>query len=188
MDEESINWSSLGDSVRDRFDGSIPHLTFRCEEVRTDGTATGCYIIRFMRFLGTAFPAPGQHRAADIHVDLIEPGRRSWRRGYYDQRGRSLRLDTVKSEKGNLIEERSGFLSIILKPEIGDKGLVLTSERFDLTFGPVRIPLPKILTPGRLVVEHRDEGDGRFVFDMRLVNTRLGEIFVHRGEFKDIRA
>ena len=182
-----IEWSLLGDDVRDRFDGSVPHLTFRSAEVRTEGTATGCYMVRLLRLLGTAFPAPGQHRRAEIDVDVVAQGVRSWRRAYVDARGRLLRLDTVKTEEGGLIEERSGVLAIVLRPSVSEGRLVLTSERFDIALGRMRIPLPEGLTPGRLVVEHRHEADGGFTFDMRLVSPCLGEMFVHTGRFKDVR-
>lgn len=185
-DAPRIPWQELGPDIRDRFDGSVGHLHFRSEDVRTDGTARGCYVIRFMRLLGTAFPAPGQDRASDIDVDVIAPGRRSWRRSYVGGLW-SLRLDTVKTEKGGLIEERSGVLAIVLEPELREDRIVLRSRRFDLALGPVRIPLPAFAVPGRLVVEHRHLEAGAFVFDMRLIDRRAREIFVHRGRYRDVR-
>lgn len=184
--DDPIAWGILGPQLRDRFDGSVRHLEFRSTQVTTDGTASGCYIIRFMRLLGTRFPAPGDHRPSIVEVDLMAPGVRSWGRSYTGVRG-DMRLDTVKTERGNLIEERSGILAIVLAPEIRENSVVLRSSRFEIAIGPVRIPIPQWLSPGRLTVEHRHEEDGRFVFDMRLTNRRLGDIFIHRGLYEDVR-
>ncbi len=183
----TMDWNVLGPRLRDRFDGSVPHLLFRCDEVRTDGTAGGCYLIRFMRLLGTRFPAPGEHRAATIDVDVIDEGVRSWCRTYVAPGGRTLRLDTVKTEKGDVIEERSGLLAIMLRREAREDRLTLTSERFDVVIGRIRLAIPRVLTPGRLIVEHRHETDGSFTFDMRLNSPCFGDVFVHRGRFDDVR-
>lgn len=185
-DVKPIAWDALDADVRERFDGSIAHLRFTSREMRTEGTARGCYIIRFMRLLGTAFPAPGDHRASIVEVDVLSPGRRSWRRSYAGS-CRDMRLDTVKTEADGMVEERSGPLIITLRPEIHHDHLVLRSTRFDIAIGAVRVRIPEMLIPGELVVEHRHVSDHSFEFDMRLKNRRLHEIFIHTGIFEDIR-
>lgn len=182
-----MRWGDLDPDLRDRFDGSVSHLQFQCGEVRTDGTAGGCYIIRFMRLLGTCFPAPGEHRASTVEVDVLGPGTRSWRRSYAGP-SRETRLDTVKTERDGLVEERSGLLVITLSPELHADRIVLRSVRFDIAVGPFRMRVPSILVPGDLVVEHRRVSSSSFTFDMRLSSRRYGDMFIHRGHFDDLRS
>lgn len=62
----------------------MAHLHFACSEVRTNGTAKSCYIIHFMRLLGTAFPALEQQRSSIVETDvdvLAPPGSRPRRLG-----------------------------------------------------------------------------------------------------------
>ncbi|MEZ5669468.1 MAG: DUF4166 domain-containing protein [Alphaproteobacteria bacterium] len=108
---------------------------------------------------------------------------------------RSIRPDdgpvrTIRSVKrvdsrGRLLECVRGGLGMVLTVCERDGALVFASRRYFLALGPLRLPLPHLLTPGRCEVTHRDEGGGRFRFTLSMRHPLWGATFDQTGLFED---
>ncbi|WP_026431313.1 DUF4166 domain-containing protein [Paracidovorax oryzae] len=100
------------------------------------------------------------------------------------------RVHVVRSTKsvgtgGGLQERTDGGLSMALDVREESGALVFSSRRYFLAVGPLRIPIPSVLTPGTCRVEHRDLGAGLFVFTLEMHHPLWGCTFRQTGVFAD---
>jgi hypothetical protein len=90
--------------------------------------------------------------------------------------------------RGRLLECVRGGLGMVLDVAERDGGLVFTSRRYFLALGPLALPLPHLVTPGRCTVTHTDAGPGRFRFTLAMRHPLWGETFHQDGLFDDPEA
>ena len=64
------------------------------------------------------------------------------------------------------------------------KSLCFESTGYFLRFLSFTMPVPSILTPGKLFAEHRDEGGGKFRYIMAFNHPIWGETFYQDGIFE----
>ncbi len=109
-----------------------------------------------------------------------------WER-VYRHRGRQIVARTTKRtvDGGQPVESFCGFAGMALDIFERDGALWFVADRYFLQFGKTRILLPRWMSPGRLSIEHRDIGNGRFRFVMRVVHPVLGLLFFQDGVFRD---
>ena len=86
------------------------------------------------------------------------------------------------------LEERAGPLIMRLRVFEEERALVFDCIDFLLRFGPVEAPLPLVLTPGRIRVEHHDYGEGRFAFTLEARHPWFGVTFRQICELHDVGA
>lgn len=96
-------------------------------------------------------------------------------------------VSSVKSRhpQGGVLERTRGGLAMALDVFEDREALVFQSRRYLLCLGPLHLPLPEWLTPGRCRVEHRDLGAGRFRFSLTMSHPLWGHTFQQTGEFTD---
>lgn len=86
---------------------------------------------------------------------------------------------------GRLQERTRGGLGMALDIFEHDGALVFQSRRYFLDLGPLRLAMPRLLSPGTCRVEHRDLGDGLFRFTLSMTHPVWGETFHQTGVFAD---
>jgi hypothetical protein len=64
--------------------------------------------------------------------------------------------------------------------------LAFRSVRYFVAFGRLRFNLPRLLEPGAMEIVHTDEGQGAFLFTLRLRHRRFGELLSQTARFRDV--
>lgn len=108
-----------------------------------------------------------------------------WERHFEDGVGRVFSTKELDGQ-GCLQERTRGGLGMALNVFEDDGALVFQSHRYFLDVGPVRIAVPRLMSPGTCRVEHRDLGDGRFRFTLSMSHPLWGETFHQDGIFTDL--
>lgn len=87
--------------------------------------------------------------------------------------------------RDRLLEVVGGGVGMVLEVFEQHRVLHFLSVGFFWRLGPLRVPIPELLTPGRTHVLHRDEGQDRFRFSMRIEHPILGLTFYQDGLFRE---
>lgn len=148
---------------------------------------------RALSFLARAIGAPlpledGMAGGATVAV-MENPrlGGQSWTR-MYARRGRFPQvISSVKCFAGPTgLEEHVGCgIGMSLSVSEAEGALVFRSVGYFLAFGRLRVPLPRLVTPGDMEIVHRDEGGGAFLFTLALRHRRLGLLVSQTARFRD---
>lgn len=182
-------WDRLCAAVQFRF-GPESHRNPRVYPGRMEVRATwlGRAFAQMCRLFGTPIaPWQGAGVPVSVLVWTSADGALVWDRTYEFEGRRPI---TVSSEKatardGGLLEVAQGGLGMRLKASVEEGALVFRSLGYFWRLGALSLPIPLLLTPGRALIVHRDEGAGRFTFSMRFVHPLAGETLYQRGLFKD---
>ena len=108
-----------------------------------------------------------------------------WNRSYLLPRGQRYTVTSVKRfdpDAGLLECLGRGFvmhLDLYAEPD----ALHFVSAGYAWHCGPVKIPLPRLLSPGDTHVIHRELGGGRFRFTLSIRHPWLGELAYQEGDF-----
>lgn len=191
----AAGWARLPVAVRRRFAvhprvGAPIHYAGVMHTVAC--TRLGFAVAQLCRLIGTPLaPWPGREVPTDI-VLRAEPATRgiAWERLYRYDHGRVLVRSTKRlADDGALLEVVGAGIGMRLAVFERDGALHFRSQRYfwDLGpwFGPWRLPLPDLLTPGVAHVVHTDRGAGRFRFEMTFTHALLGVTFHQIGTFQD---
>jgi hypothetical protein len=107
-----------------------------------------------------------------------------WERSFEGGVGRVFSTKELDAH-GRLQERTRGGLGMALDVFEHDGALVFQSRRYFLDLGPLRLVVPRLLSPGTCRVEHRDLGEGRFRFTLSMTHPVWGETFHQTGVFAD---
>jgi hypothetical protein len=64
------------------------------------------------------------------------------------------------------------------------KSLHFASDGYFLRVAHFNLPVPSLMTPGRLTAEHRDIGDGNFIYILKFDHPLWGQTFYQEGIFR----
>lgn len=186
-------WWRLASAVRQRF-GSIPapeeHWRFHGSMHRVDMTLLG----RVMAWASRAIGAPVAHRSGrNIPIDVYvysDKGGTAWERHYHFPNAEAITARTVKriDGSGRMLECFGMGFGMELDVYEADAALHFRSTSFYLDIGEWRLRLPRVLSPGTLLVEHIDEGEGEFRFRMTVEHDLFGRVFFQDGVFRKVEA
>lgn len=186
-------WSRLPEAVRQRFSR---HLApgevelYRGTVVATELSRLGRALSLLARVIGSPLPtANGAVGPAVVAVteDPALNGRR-WLR-IYERPGRKPQMiQSTKRFRGTTgLEEYVGAgLSMQLQVSEQDGALVFRSCRYLFEMGPLRLLIPRMLSPGAMTIVHRQEDDGRFSFRLTLDHPRFGRLLYQLAYFHDV--
>lgn len=184
-------WQRLSPSIRRRFgrkpvSGETIRYPGVMEAVRA--SPAGWLLAQALRLVGTPI-APYAGRDVPIEVEVFAERRGGivWRRTYRFPGRRPVTVASVKrpDRRAGLIEVVGGGFGMTLAVSERGGELHFVSRRYFWQAGALRIPLPDILSPGRLEVVHADEPGGRFRFTMAVRHPLLGETFFQDGVFRE---
>ena len=185
-------WAELPEAVRRRFSICLAPdetLVYRGNVVATELSRAGRILSFLARAIGSPLPltdgATGP--ALVVVTEDVRLGGQSWLR-IYTRPGRFPQsIHSAKRFRGPTgLEEYVGCgigMSLCVTVESG--ALVFRSAAYFLEIGRWRLPLPRAMHPGRMQIEHRDEGNGSFAFSLELSHPLVGRLVHQFAIFRD---
>lgn len=191
-------WAQLHPSIQRRF--GAHRVAGQCAiyagaEVETRLSLAGRLLAFALVPLGAPLPlTPGRGGVAAIVA--VTPGGGTgggehWSRLYANRRHAPQVIRSRKRFCGptGLEERLCGFLgSLVCLPlelECEPEALHFVCRRYQIALGPLRITLPRWLSPGEMRVTHLVKDDTSFEFRMTLIHPVLGELIAQTCAFTD---
>jgi hypothetical protein len=185
-------WARLPAAVRVRFAEPPVAVDYVGEFDVVRASWLGRVVALACQLLGTpVVPRTGLRVPAIVHVGPTRCGV-AWNREYRWPNGEAC---VVRSTK--IIDSRCGLLErlparLCMPLKVFEQGGVLhfVSRGYYFDLGKradgtrVKVRLPRLLSPGKTHVEHRDEADGWFRFTMTVTHPLFGEMFYQTGRFR----
>ena len=186
-------WDRLPQAIKRRFskrltgDASLAYQG-RVTEMRMN--LSGRLLAFVMRAIGAPLPfdLTSVGRAAVVTVtEDAATGGQFWIRQYGRRSGFPQMVSSSKRFDGPTgLEEYIGYgIGIALRLESTERALLFKSDRYFVKVGLRRVPLPKWICPGDLVIAHEELGDGQFLFSLALSHPVLGEVIRQDAVFQD---
>ena len=184
-----LAWRRLPAAVQARF-AVTAHLTPTSYEgvMIVRASVVGLAFAQACRLIGAPL-APWRGEAVAVKVDVYHDpvGAMVWDRTYSFPGHAPVRVSSrkIQGAHGELMEVVKGGLGMTLALTAEDGALHFRSTGYFAQLGPVRLPIPLGLTPGRAHVIHEDQGEGWFRFTLRFVHPVAGETVFQTGLFRD---
>ena len=145
-----------------------------------------------MAWLSRIAGAPVAHLTGrNVPIDVFVYAERGgdgtvWERAYIFTGDRRITARTTKRIDGErqMLECFGLGFGMELDVYEHDRALHFRSTSFFVALAGRRLRLPRVLSPGTLLVEHIDEGDGSFRFRMTVDHAALGCVFFQDGLFR----
>lgn len=180
-------WNRLDPAIRSRFGEESRDRSFYGLMTTVRLSRAGRALALLSRLFGRSLcPKTGRHIVTKIDV-AGEAGDTSgtWNRSYLLPAGRRYTVTSVKrfDPRDGLLEclGRGFVMRLDLKAQ--PDALHFVSVGYAWHAGPVKISLPRLLSPGDTHVIHRELGGGRFRFTLSIVHPWLGELAFQEGDF-----
>src|SRR5262249_42782719 len=143
-------------------------ITYAGQIVESRHSRIGWLAAQACRLIGAPLPLDDRIGAPAV-VAVIEDGAAGgqfWTRLYGRPHGSPQVIHSSKRFAGPTgLEEYLGLgLGVALTLSADHEALRFHSDHYFLAIGPWRLRLPDWLSPGRLTITHRDQGDGWFAF------------------------
>ncbi len=185
-------WARLHPQVRARIaaqaDGRRMQVYRGAVQIRV--TAMGWLFAQLARLVGAGF-APTRSRGLTLTARVghsAELGGVVWERTYH-RAGRqvmAVRSCKIRQPDGRLEEHMDRGMILLLDVHERASGLLFRSTGYVQRLWRWRVPVPAVLTPGRLDLTHHQQPDGRFRVVLSLHHPWFGEIFRQDGSFEEI--
>jgi len=187
------NWQQLPAAIRGRFGKRV----LGGESVTYQGVVTdmkmnwaGRILAHAARLVGAPLPydqsSVGQPAVVTVTEDIAGEGQ-FWIRQYGRKAGFPQVVHSSKRFAGPTgLEEYIGFgIGMALRIEAGQNALLFKSDHYFVSLLGRRMRLPRVLSPGALVIGHHDLGDGAFNFSLHLRSRVFGDLIVQDAKFRD---
>ena len=186
-------WDAVDPAVRDRMDrlltadGDTIFVGHGC--VRRSNV--GWFYAQFCRAVGAPLVLKqGEDVETTVRVAPTKDGLRCWHRTFRFEDGSEQLVQTSK-----VIDPKLGLLDAVgpqgerrlatcLRVWTEGKSLHFASQAYFFRFRWFNLPVPSFLTPGRLIAEHRDLGDGSFVYILKFTHPIWGDTCYHEDIFR----
>jgi Domain of unknown function (DUF4166) len=186
------DWAKLPGPIRHRFSRRLADgesVVYRGQVVDIKMNRAGRWLAQAARLFGGPLPLSrdaGVPAVVTVTEDIATKGQH-WTRLYVRRDGFPQVIHSLKRFVGPTgLEEYVGAgLSMALSVHVEADALVFRSMSYHLGFFGLRLPLPRWLTPGVLSVTHRELGNRRFLFDLRVLHPRFGEIIRQTAVFEE---
>ena len=186
-------WGTLPLSVQIRFVKSFNYrkvIVYQGRIHKTRLSKIGLILAKLSKFIGSPLPQDNNIRgpATVIVKEARNFDGQYWTRVYPSSKTFPQVIQSVKRFAGptGLEEIISKHIGIALDVHVKEKTLSFVSNHYFLLLGKKRIVLPRFLSPGRLVVEHRETGPKRFRYSFCLHHPVLGELIYQTAIFEEI--
>jgi hypothetical protein len=178
--------------VRRRFERRLApgeSAIFVGEVAETRCTPVGWLWAQLARLAGAPLPLKVlAHTAAVVVVTADAVGdAQLWTRIYHEPGRLPQVIRSIKSFTGPTgLEERVGAgIAMSLRVSEEQRALVFRSSCYRWRWGRWSVRIPAALTPGDIVVHHREERAGRFSFTLSVVHPWFGCILHQVAFFRD---
>ncbi|MDX2158623.1 MAG: DUF4166 domain-containing protein [Hyphomicrobiaceae bacterium] len=185
-------WYRLPAVIRERFSRNLApgeSRLFHGEVVETSVTTTGRLLARLAAIFGSALP--DEHGATGPATVMVterpDLGGQLYAR-LYTRSGLPQTICSVKRFAGPTgLEEAIGAgLLMRLTVHVEPAALVFRSAGYAVEIGGLCVSLPRWLEPGSATITHRDEGGGRFTFELTLDHPWLGRLVHQTAHFEEL--
>lgn len=189
------DWSRLPRTIRQRFGKRLSggdSVTYQGHVVLMRMNLAGKILANLARLVGAPLPfdasAVGQPAIVSVTEDIATNGQ-FWIRQYGRSTGFPQVVHSSKRFAGPTgLEEYLGYgIGMALKVETGADALFFKSDHYFLQILGRRLRLPRFLSPGRLVIGHKDLGRGQFIFSLDLKHRLLGQLIRQDALFNDAK-
>ncbi len=186
-------WARLPAAIRKRFGKRLcagQSVAYQGVVTAMKMNAAGWVLAQAARVIGAPFPfdRSSLHQPAVVVVteDRASDGQ-FWVRQYGRARGFPQVVHSSKRFAGVTgLEEYIGYgIGMTLQVEAGDEALLFKSDHFFLQIGGRRFHLPRMFSPGKVVVGHHDLGDGCFRFSLAVAHPLFGDLLRQDAVFRD---
>lgn len=183
-------WQSLKWGIRKRFDDMAAHPRL----VRYMGTmkVRRSKIGWIFAFICKLFGSPlARYQGSDVPVAVnvfpVASGGICWQRVYDFRHKGKVTVQSVKivDEKRGLLECVGRGLGMRLRVFERDGALHFKSSRYFLDIFGFHMPIPLLMTPGKIHVEQIDESDNFFRFRLAFDHPWFGRTFFQDGVFTE---
>ncbi|NOT72922.1 MAG: DUF4166 domain-containing protein [Hyphomicrobium sp.] len=159
--------------------------------VRRSGA--GWFYAQLSRLLGGPLVwRQGEQVTTTVRVAPTTNGLRCWHRTFTFEDGSQQLVQTTKvvDPKLGLLDavgaQGEKILAMRMRVRTEGKSLHFVSDGYVLRIGRLAIPVPSLIGPGQLHAEHRDLGDGEFLYSLQFDHPIWGQTFHQEGVFRQL--
>jgi hypothetical protein len=191
----AADWAVLPPEVRERFSkrlsgGRTVVYLGTVREVRMN--RCGKLLVQMLRLMGAPLPLfsdVGVPTVVSVTEDATSGGQ-IWSRMYCNRQGFPQVIHSAKRFSGPTgLEEHVGFgVTMALKVIASSNALAFASAGYAFRLGRWRIPIPALLSPGALTVQHEALSSDSFMFTMTLHHRWFGELVHQSAQYFDHEA
>ncbi len=186
------DWAKLSPAVQRRFSKRLANgaTAVYVGEVREMHLSRlGWLLTQALRLVGGPLPtslATNVPSIVTVTEDMTSGGQ-IWPRLYVRRDGFPQVIHSCKRFAGSTgLEEYVGFgIGMALTISVIETALVFRSASYFFQLGNWRIPLPSWLTPGEIVVSHKELGGDQFLFTLDVVHPRFGPLVHQSAAFRE---
>ncbi|MEE9330226.1 MAG: DUF4166 domain-containing protein [Parvularculaceae bacterium] len=186
------DWTALPCQVRSRFSTPVlagQSVVFTGHIVRTKMSFLGKALAQLLKFIGAPLPLDHNSDGSAAVVTVTNcpaTGGQFWTRQYNRPRGFPQIVRSIKSFTGPTgLEEVVGHFGMGLKLAVENQTLLFISQTYFLKSFGKRLPVPRFLSPGKMIIGHEDQGAGRFHFTLKLTHPLFGTLIDQCVAFQD---
>jgi len=186
-------WAQLPEAVRNRFSKRLKGTEtalYRGVVTQAALSPLGWCLAQSCRLIGGPLPLCTATGVAALVIVAEDPstGGQCWTRIYGRPHGFPQVIHSAKRFVGPTgLEEYLGRGVGMALRVIGiEQGIAFVSDHYFLQLGKTRVRLPRLLSPGRTTVIHRDIGGGAFEFELNVDHPLAGMIIHQKVQFEDV--
>lgn len=191
-------WTQLPPAVRRRFSKRFKPaeaVLFNGHVVETRVSRAGRILSLLARVIGSPLPGPNGNTGASAVTVMQDAltGHQNWTRTYERAGGFPQVVHSMKRFAGPTgLEEYVGAgIGMSLDLSVEDGALVFRSGHYFFELGRFRMRLPRMLSPGRMEIVHRDEPEycglaNAFTFRLTLTHPLFGCLVHQLAYFKEV--
>lgn len=188
-------WNKLPAAIRRRFGKRLQggaSVAYQGQVIAMQMNLAGRILAQAARIIGAPLPydmsSVGQPAVVSVTEDIAGSGQ-FWIRQYGRAAGFPQVVHSSKRFSGPTgLEEYIGYgIGMALNVSAEDSDLLFKSDHYFLQFLGGRLRLPRLLSPGDLVIGHHDLGGGQFRFSLDLRHRLLGQLIYQDAIFADAK-
>ncbi len=188
-------WNRLPKAIRKRFGKRLrAGASVVYQGIVTDMRMNwaGWCLAQVARLVGAPLPfdmSSVNNAAVVVVTEDAASGGQFWIRQYGRKNGFPQSVHSSKRFAGPTgLEEYIGYgIGMALRVEAYSDALLFKSDHFFLQLGSRRVRWPRAMSPGALVIGHRDLGNGTFAFTLSLKSRLFGELIAQDAVFQDAK-
>lgn len=188
-------WDGLPAAIRKRFGKKMTagmSVAYQGRVVSMRMSFVGRVLAHAVRIIGAPLPydmsSVDQPAVVTVTEDIAGEGQ-FWIRQYGREAGFPQVVHSSKRFAGSTgLEEYIGFgVGMALNVCVENDGLLFKSEHYFVQVFGRRIRIPRLFSPGALVIGHHDQGGGQFQFSLDLTHGLFGQLIYQNAIFQDAK-
>jgi hypothetical protein len=186
------DWARLPEAVRARFGNHVGEgrsIVYSGDVVECRMSRCGRLLAQLLRTIGAPLPLSRDTLVPATVTVTEDPasGGQFWTRIYGRRTGFPQVIHSIKRFRGPTgLEEYVGCgVGIALNVAVEHRVLHFLSDHYFIELGPLRLVVPRFLSPGRMKVSHIDCNHGWFAFVLRLDHPLLGTLVHQTAMFRE---